>query len=48
MELPLARTPDRFEMKFDLHLHTSRHSPDSETDPFDLLRSARRADWTAS
>jgi predicted metal-dependent phosphoesterase TrpH len=30
-------------MKFDLHLHTSRHSPDSVTDPFDLLRSARRA-----
>jgi predicted metal-dependent phosphoesterase TrpH len=30
-------------MKFDLHLHTSRHSPDSETDPFDLLRAARKA-----
>ncbi|MFO0801318.1 MAG: PHP-associated domain-containing protein [Gemmataceae bacterium] len=30
-------------MKFDLHLHTIRHSPDSVTDPFDLLRSARRA-----
>jgi predicted metal-dependent phosphoesterase TrpH len=30
-------------MKFDLHLHTSRHSPDSVTDPFDLLRAARRA-----
>ena len=30
-------------MKFDLHLHTSRHSPDSETDPFDLLESARKA-----
>ncbi|HYH68615.1 MAG TPA: PHP-associated domain-containing protein [Urbifossiella sp.] len=30
-------------MKFDLHLHTNRHSPDSVTDPFDLLRSARRA-----
>ena len=30
-------------MKFDLHLHTSRHSPDSVTDPFDLLCSARRA-----
>jgi predicted metal-dependent phosphoesterase TrpH len=27
-------------MKFDLHLHTSRHSPDSVTDPFDLLKSA--------
>lgn len=38
-----ARTLDRFEMKFDLHLHTSRHSPDSETDPFELLKSARRA-----
>jgi predicted metal-dependent phosphoesterase TrpH len=30
-------------MKFDLHLHTSRHSPDSVTDPFELLRSARTA-----
>jgi predicted metal-dependent phosphoesterase TrpH len=30
-------------MKFDLHLHTSRHSPDSVTDPFDLLASARAA-----
>lgn len=30
-------------MKFDLHLHTSRHSPDSITDPFDLLDSARAA-----
>ncbi|MDB5311421.1 MAG: hypothetical protein JWO38_5623 [Gemmataceae bacterium] len=30
-------------MKFDLHLHTSRYSPDSVTDPFDLLRSARAA-----
>ena len=27
-------------MKFDLHLHTARHSPDSITDPFDLLKSA--------
>ena len=27
-------------MKFDLHMHTARHSPDSETDPFDLVRSA--------
>jgi predicted metal-dependent phosphoesterase TrpH len=27
-------------MKFDLHIHTARHSPDSETDPFDLLRAA--------
>lgn len=30
-------------MKFDLHLHTSRHSPDSVTDPFDLLKAARTA-----
>jgi len=30
-------------MKFDLHLHTSRHSPDSETDPFDLLEAAKKA-----
>lgn len=30
-------------MKFDLHMHTRRHSPDSVTDPLDLLRSARRA-----
>ena len=30
-------------MKFDLHLHTSRHSPDSVTDPFDLLRAAAAA-----
>ncbi|MCI0463838.1 MAG: PHP domain-containing protein [Gemmataceae bacterium] len=28
-------------MKFDLHIHTSRHSPDSEIDPFALLRRAR-------
>jgi len=27
-------------MKFDLHLHTSRHSHDSATDPFDLLEAA--------
>jgi predicted metal-dependent phosphoesterase TrpH len=27
-------------MKFDLHMHTARHSPDSETDPFDLVRAA--------
>jgi predicted metal-dependent phosphoesterase TrpH len=27
-------------MKFDLHMHTSRHSPDSVTDPFDLLKAA--------
>ena len=30
-------------MKFDLHLHTNRHSPDSVTDPFELLESARAA-----
>jgi predicted metal-dependent phosphoesterase TrpH len=30
-------------MKFDLHLHTRRHSPDSVTDPFDLLRAAEAA-----
>jgi predicted metal-dependent phosphoesterase TrpH len=28
-------------MKFDLHLHTSRHSPDSQMDPPALLRRAR-------
>ena len=28
-------------MKFDLHLHTTRHSPDSSIDPFALLRRAR-------
>ncbi len=27
-------------MKFDLHMHTARHSHDAETDPFDLVRSA--------
>lgn len=30
-------------MKFDLHLHTCRHSPDAVTDPFELLTAARRA-----
>ncbi len=30
-------------MKFDLHLHTSRHSPDSVTDPLELLDAARAA-----
>jgi hypothetical protein len=30
-------------MKFDLHLHTARHSADSVTDPFDLLEAARAA-----
>jgi predicted metal-dependent phosphoesterase TrpH len=28
-------------MKFDLHMHTRRYSPDSEIDPFDLVRRAR-------
>jgi len=28
-------------MKFDLHMHTRRHSPDSVTDPFELLEAAR-------
>jgi hypothetical protein len=27
-------------MKFDHHLHTARHSPDSEIDPLDLIESA--------
>lgn len=27
-------------MKFDLHLHTRRYSPDSQIDPFDLVRRA--------
>ena len=35
-------------MKFDLHLHTRRHSPDAVTDPFDLVRRRRPPDWTAS
>ena len=30
-------------MKFDLHMHTRRHSPDSETDPFVLLAAAQDA-----
>ena len=30
-------------MKFDLHMHTARHSHDAETDPFDLVRSAIEA-----
>jgi predicted metal-dependent phosphoesterase TrpH len=30
-------------MKFDLHIHTRRHSPDSVTDPFELLRAANAA-----
>ena len=28
-------------MKFDLHMHTTRHSPDSNMDPFDLVRKAQ-------
>src|SRR5262249_23521244 len=28
-------------MKFDLHMHTTRHSPDSQMDPFTLLRRAK-------
>ncbi len=28
-------------MKFDLHLHTARHSPDSTMDPYVMLRRAR-------
>src|SRR6476659_8383745 len=31
-------------MKFDLHIHTRRHSPDSVTDPFELLDAATAAD----
>jgi predicted metal-dependent phosphoesterase TrpH len=30
-------------MKFDLHIHTARHSPDADTDPFDLVRAALAA-----
>jgi predicted metal-dependent phosphoesterase TrpH len=29
-------------MKFDLHMHTTRHSPDSQMDPFVLVRRARQ------
>jgi predicted metal-dependent phosphoesterase TrpH len=29
-------------MKFDLHMHTTRYSPDSAMDPFDLVRRARQ------
>ncbi len=28
-------------MKFDLHMHTTRHSPDSDMDPFVMCRQAR-------
>ena len=30
-------------MKFDLHMHTARHSPDADSDPFDLVRAALEA-----
>jgi predicted metal-dependent phosphoesterase TrpH len=40
---PRSLFQDSCAMKFDLHLHTSRHSPDSETDPFELLAAARKA-----
>jgi predicted metal-dependent phosphoesterase TrpH len=30
-------------MKFDLHTHTARHSPDADSDPFELVRAAIRA-----
>ncbi len=30
-------------MKFDLHMHTRRHSPDADSDPFDLVRAAVKA-----
>ncbi|MFM8270906.1 MAG: PHP-associated domain-containing protein [Gemmata sp.] len=30
-------------MKFDLHTHTARHSPDADSDPFELVRSAIKA-----
>lgn len=29
-------------MRFDLHMHTTRHSPDSQMDPFALVRQARK------
>src|SRR5437667_6169476 len=29
-------------MKFDLHMHTTRHSLDSQMDPFVLVRQARK------
>lgn len=29
-------------MKFDLHVHTNRHSPDGRMDPLDMARRARR------
>jgi predicted metal-dependent phosphoesterase TrpH len=30
----------RINLKFDLHMHTTRHSPDSQMDPIDLVRRA--------
>jgi predicted metal-dependent phosphoesterase TrpH len=30
-------------MKFDLHMHTARHSPDAESDPFELVEAAIKA-----
>jgi predicted metal-dependent phosphoesterase TrpH len=30
-------------MKFDLHIHTRKHSPDAITDPFDLVKAAAAA-----
>jgi hypothetical protein len=30
-------------MKFDLHMHTARHSPDADSDPFDLVSAAIKA-----
>ena len=29
-------------MRFDLHMHTTRHSPDSQMDPVALVRTARQ------
>lgn len=30
-------------MKFDLHMHTARHSPDADSDPFELVEAAIKA-----
>jgi predicted metal-dependent phosphoesterase TrpH len=30
-------------MKFDLHMHTARHSPDADSDPFELVQAAIKA-----
>src|SRR5438132_1011817 len=32
---------DRHNMKFDMHIHTTLHSPDSAMEPADLVRSAQ-------